>query len=103
MTDKKPEQHLCHAVGCNERVLPSRLMCPRHWFMVPETVRRRVWQTYRPGQEVDKKPSGPWLFAAREAINHVAALEGKPGIPPDKAYITKTVESLLAQQGKEKP
>lgn len=100
MSTKKPEQHLCHAVGCNERVLPSRLMCPPHWFMVPRALRTRVWRAYRPGQEVDKQPSAAWLIAAHEAISHVAEQEGKEP-PRSPLRAAKTLESLIAEQGKE--
>jgi len=72
----KPEVHLCHALGCSERVMPSRLMCPRHWYMVPAPLRREVWRTYRPGQEVDKSPSRSYVDAADAAIAAVANAEG---------------------------
>lgn len=90
------EQHLCHAVGCNVRVMPSRLMCPQHWFMLPADVRKRVWQTYIPGQEITKNPTEAYLTVARTAINYVAALEGKPELPSTDNLI-KTIERMLKQ------
>lgn len=92
-----PEQHLCHAVGCNVRTLPNRLMCPPHWFMVPPEIRRRVWQLYRPGQEEDHAPSQPYIDAAREAINAVARQENQPELPDDASLI-KTIEAMLAKE-----
>ena len=68
-------EHHCHAVGCNEHVPPKMLMCRRHWFMVPGHLRRQVWATYRPGQEVDKAPSKAWHQAADAAIAAVYAIE----------------------------
>lgn len=62
-------------------------------------LRKLVWQTYRPGQEIDKRPSPAYLKAAREAINHVAAMEGKEQLP-DSAEITKTLEKLIAEHRK---
>lgn len=67
--------HVCHAEGCAVRVPPRLLMCRDHWRMVPAPLQRRVWATYRPGQEVDKRPSPEYLAAARAAIDAVAELE----------------------------
>ncbi len=70
--------HHCHAKGCPKVVPPKLLMCGRHWRMVPAELQRKVWATYRPGQEVDKRPTRAYLDAADEAIAAVAALEVKP-------------------------
>ena len=95
------EQHLCHAIGCDVRCPPNRLMCAPHWFMVPEAQRRAVWRLYRPGQEVDRNPSQAYLEAARAAINSVAAAEGRDPLP-EHAEVIKTIERILAkEQGKE--
>lgn len=88
--------HLCHAIDCSERITPKLLMCPRHWYMVPAALRKQVWQTYRPGQEVDKCPSKEYLEVAKQAINLVAIREGKPPISADIEVI-KTLELMLAK------
>lgn len=72
--------HHCHATGCKANVPPSMWGCRKHWFMVPKAIRDRVWATYRPGQENDKRPSVEYLTAARAAVIAVANLEG---IEPD--------------------
>jgi len=69
--------HTCHAKGCKVPVAPKLLMCRRHWFMVPKPLRDRVWETYRPGQEVKKNPTTDYLDAADAAIAFVAKREGK--------------------------
>ena len=46
-------------------------MCAKHWKMVPRDVQRLVWANYRPGQEIDKKPSEAYLSAAIKAISSV--------------------------------
>jgi hypothetical protein len=28
-------------------------MCRPHWYRLPDTLRKALWQTYRPGQETD--------------------------------------------------
>lgn len=38
--------------------------CKTHWFRLPSRLRSRIWATYRPGQEVDKRPSAEYLSAA---------------------------------------
>lgn len=60
--------HRCHARGCRKEVPPRMLMCLQHWRMVPHDLQRKVWQHYRPGQEVDKNPSDTYLEVAREAV-----------------------------------
>jgi hypothetical protein len=45
--------------------------------MVPKTLQDRVWATYRPGQENDKRPTMAYLDAATEAIDAVAEIEGQ--------------------------
>lgn len=67
--------HQCHARECSAPCPPSRLMCGRHWRMVPKPVARKVWETYRPGQEVDKRPSRAYLDAADAAVEAVAQAE----------------------------
>ncbi len=69
--------HTCHAKGCEVPVPPRMLMCYWHWRRVPRALQRQVWATYRPGQEVDKRPSEEYLAAMRDAIEAVAAKEGK--------------------------
>ena len=63
--------HVCHAENCKVQVPPKLLMCRRHWFMVPKLLRDRVWATYRPGQEIDKRPTREYLEAATAAIEAV--------------------------------
>ena len=71
--------HTCHAIGCTVPVPAKHFMCARHWFAVPKHLRDRVWQTYRPGQEVTKDPSVEYCEAAAEAKLAVAAQEaGRP-------------------------
>lgn len=68
-------RHTCHATGCEVNVPPAMLMCKRHWYMVPRPLRDRVWRLYRPGQEIDKRPTREYLEAAEAAIAAVAEAE----------------------------
>ncbi|AAN02136.1 gp82 [Mycobacterium phage Barnyard] len=69
-------EHVCHALRCNTPVEPKLLMCARHWRMVPQALKDRVWATYRPGQEETKDPSHEYVRAAMAAVNAVADKEG---------------------------
>lgn len=70
-------EHTCHAKGCTRVIPPKLLMCLKHWRMVPRDLQRAVWATYRPGQEIDKRPTKEYLEIARAAIQAVAAKEGR--------------------------
>lgn len=56
-------------------VPPAMFMCRKHWYMLSQSLRDRIWATYRRGQEIMKDPSREYLKAADEAIEHVATKE----------------------------
>lgn len=76
MTEPAPA-HTCHALGCGRECPPRHLMCPMHWGMVPPEIGRLIYAAYRPGQEVDKRPSAEWIKAANLAVTAVAVAEGR--------------------------
>lgn len=57
-------RHTCHHPTCKKETPPRMLACPDHWLMLPKQLRDNIWDTYRPGQEIDKKPSKEYLEAA---------------------------------------
>lgn len=57
-------RHTCHWPGCNKAVPPKLWGCKPHWFRLPKPLRDRIWATYRPGQEIDKRPSADYVQAA---------------------------------------
>lgn len=59
-------KHTCHHPGCTAEVPPRMWGCRKHWFRLPKTLRDRIWATYRPGQEIDKRPSEEYLAVADE-------------------------------------
>lgn len=77
-------EHHCHARGCEAECPPKHLMCRRHWRMVPKELQDAVWAAYRPGQEIDKKPSDAWMFAAQAAILRVFQLETEKRVQAKK-------------------
>ena len=69
--------HHCHAVDCDIAVPPKMHMCLKHWRMVPKAVQELIWKHYRPGQEIDKKPTIDYIATAFVSISCVALKEGK--------------------------
>ena len=58
--------HTCHWPGCNLEVPPKLWGCKPHWFRLPKRLRDKVWASYRPGQEIDKRPSMEYLGVVQE-------------------------------------
>ncbi len=65
--------HHCHWTGCTTKVPPAMWGCRKHWYMLPDDLRARIWKAYRPGQEISKDPSTAYLTVAREARDWIAA------------------------------
>jgi rubrerythrin len=65
----------CAALGCETPVASDRLMCRRHWFMLPKEKRVAVWQAYR-GE------AGDYEWAREEAIKAVADREARESLEP---------------------
>lgn len=68
-------RHLCHARNCEKECKPEKLMCPKHWALVPAHIQKEVYKHYRPGQCDDKKPNEKWILAANAAIKEVSRAE----------------------------
>lgn len=62
MTDR----HTCHWPGCDVVVPPRLWGCAHHWFELPVALRKEIWATYRPGQEITKTPSAEYIAAAKK-------------------------------------
>lgn len=80
MPETRTEAHTCHAETCEVRVPPRLLMCRKHWRMVPYGLQVAVYAEYQPGQErLDGTafPTDSYLEVTREAIEAVAAKEGR--------------------------
>jgi hypothetical protein len=72
----QPRAHECHAKGCTTQVPPALLMCAKHWRMVPQALKNRIWDTYQPGQERGNvEPTDAYFEAQREAVEAVAKAE----------------------------
>lgn len=69
--------HFCHAEGCREEVPPRLFMCRKHWFSLPRKMRDAVNAVYVTGQEVRRDPTPEYMRVTREAIEWLAAKEGR--------------------------
>lgn len=97
--------HTCHWPGCGRQVPPSLWGCKEHWFKLPAEVRRRIWETYRPGQEIDCTPSEAYVVAARAAQRWIAAhlkAAPKPAEIDGELAAAIAATSTAAQQTTEK-
>jgi len=63
---KQTRSHHCHWPGCGAQVPPALWGCKPHWFKLPAYLRKRIWDTYQPGQEVTMTPSAAYLAVAEE-------------------------------------
>lgn len=71
LSQPQTREHHCHWPGCDKQVPPAMWGCKRHWFMLPQDIRTRIWKTYRPGQEKNMTPSQSYVEAANEAQNWI--------------------------------
>jgi hypothetical protein len=67
--------HHCHWPGCDEQVPPAKWGCRKHWYMLPLSLRNKVWAAYQPGQEVNMTPSRRYVEVAREVQVWIEAHE----------------------------
>lgn len=69
---KQTGNHHCHWPGCERQVPPAMWGCRQHWFALPKYLRDKIWGAYRPGQEIDKRPSDEYLAVALEVREWIA-------------------------------
>lgn len=69
-------RHTCHWPGCKAQVPPAMWGCGKHWRMLPKYLRDKIWNAYRPGQEVDMTPSDEYLDAADEVQRWIEEVAG---------------------------
>lgn len=70
---------LCVASGCKNIAVPSYFMCFYHWARVPPPMQRKVFKTFKLGQDYPAMADHlPWNVAMQDAVNEVARLEKRP-------------------------
>lgn len=58
-------RHHCHWPGCKQQVPPAMWGCRHHWYSLPTDLRRGIWRSYVPGQEITGRPTAAYIAAAR--------------------------------------
>ena len=86
--------HICHAHQCSVPVPPAMFMCKKHWYALRKPLRDAVWATYRPGQEVDKRPSMAYLAVQQWAIGELAFRPHDEEAARDAAPYLLTAQAL---------
>lgn len=71
-------RHHCHWPGCEKQVPPAKWGCKEHWFKLPGDLRRAIWRAYRPGQEIDQRPSAEYVEVARRVQAWILAHHPPP-------------------------
>jgi hypothetical protein len=79
--------HHCHWPGCKRQVAPAKWGCYEHWMKLPAEIRSKIWQAFRPGQEVDQRPSRQYVEAAREAQEWIAKFLGRKAKGPEQGNL----------------
>ena len=74
----RTRNHECHWPGCTKQVPPAMWGCSKHWFKLPRSLRTKVWNAYRPGQEIDGSPSQEYVAIAREVQAWIADHGAEP-------------------------
>lgn len=59
--------HTCHWPGCEAQVPPAMWGCGAHWFRLPSAIRKNIWRSYIPGQEITGNPTPQYIEAAKAA------------------------------------
>lgn len=77
LSQSQTRPHFCHWPNCTRQVPPAMWGCKEHWFRLPLDIRKRIWATYRPGQEKDKKPSQAYIEAAQAARKWIEEHESR--------------------------
>jgi hypothetical protein len=67
----------CPSPRCGARIDPTRLMCRRHWNLIPKRIRDRVWATWHSGQAATSREH---QHAVSQAIAVCRA--DRPELPP---------------------
>lgn len=77
---KQHRAHHCHWTGCTKQVPPAMWGCKKHWFMLPASLRNKIWAAYEPGQEIDGTPSAKYLEVATEVQKWIANFLRREGM-----------------------
>lgn len=70
------KMHPCAVPNCPNECRIMRLMCRRHWYMVPQALRDEYWEHYDSAVvRGDKEPTVEWLTIRQQAIHAARKFE----------------------------
>jgi hypothetical protein len=75
-----PDTRPCPWPTCPKRTKPRYLMCPEHWYALPEDIRAAINAAYRPGQNA-LTASPAYRAALRDTLEY-ARQHADPGPGP---------------------
>lgn len=84
--------HKCPVPGGTAAVETAQLMCSRHWYTVPKTLRTALWRAWRNGQGMGSEAHVAAMRACIKAANAAIPCTGGRGdlIPePGNAQATE--------------
>ena len=70
------KKHRCQALDCMEAVDPARLMCDRHWKLVPESLKHTISNLWDTDSPYDEQPNRVQDFITM-AVQQVGIIERK--------------------------
>lgn len=63
--------HTCHWPKCDKQIPPAMWGCKLHWIKLPMWLRDKIWEAYKPGQEVRMDPSDEYMDVMTEVDNWI--------------------------------
>lgn len=88
----------CDAIGCNTATASGKFMCLSHWKMVPLATQRTIYDRFRAGRKDFAFLSDlVYLQACVDAIDGIAAREGKQGTNPYRRHLVLAQKRAAAK------
>jgi hypothetical protein len=72
-TPASDRRHPCPGPGCATRIDRHRLMCLRHWRMVPRPLQAAIWRAWNGGRGAGSPEHAEAILAAIDAVERRAA------------------------------
>lgn len=70
-------RQLCPIRDCSEQISEPMLMCKRHWWQVPDGLRKLIWRLFK--SDAGSAPHRKACFDAIDAVNDKAAPKAEQG------------------------
>lgn len=74
---------ICRVKHCRKQQASRQLLCVEHWYLVPEELKRALWDEYRPGQ-TGTRASAVFLRLAARAVRVATTRDRNNALDRDK-------------------